>query len=144
MTSSGSSHVTDPQPLGLFNDAVYDRGAAAIHALRHQVGDDAFFAATRLWLTRYEGSTATTEDFQRGLRGGVRPGSRRVLRHLAAPAREALAALTDPRSDHGYERAVRICVRAPPDTLALHPHAEGTALSARIRRLWAPLANGNG
>ena len=57
--------VTDPQPLGLFDDAVYDRGAAAIHALRQQVGDDAFFAATRLWLTRYKGSTATTEDFQR-------------------------------------------------------------------------------
>ena len=30
--------VTDPQPLGLFDDAVYDRGAAAIHALRTQVG----------------------------------------------------------------------------------------------------------
>ena len=57
--------VTDPQPLGLFDDAVYDRGAAAIHALRHQVGDDAFFAATRVWLTRYTGRTATTEDFQR-------------------------------------------------------------------------------
>jgi len=57
--------VTDPQPLGLFDDAVYDRGAAAIHALRQQVGDDAFSAATRLWLTRYKGSTATTEDFQR-------------------------------------------------------------------------------
>jgi aminopeptidase N len=57
--------VTDPQPLGLFDDAVYDRGAAALHALRLEIGDRAFFAGARLWLTRYEGRTATTEDFQR-------------------------------------------------------------------------------
>ena len=56
--------IADPGPLGLFLGGIYDRGAATLHALRAQVGDDAFFAATREWLTRYDDSTATTEDFQ--------------------------------------------------------------------------------
>jgi aminopeptidase N len=56
--------IADPGPLGLFLGAIYDRGAATLHALRTQIGDDAFFAATREWLTRYDDSTATTEDFQ--------------------------------------------------------------------------------
>ena len=93
--------VTDPQPLGLFDDAVYDRGAAAIHALRTQWATRTSSPATRLWLTRYKGRTATHRGLPAGLRGGVRPGSRRVLRHLAAPAREALAALTVLHHDCG-------------------------------------------
>jgi aminopeptidase N len=56
--------IADPGPFGLFLGGVYDRGAATLHALRVQIGDDAFFAATREWLTRYDDSTATTEDFQ--------------------------------------------------------------------------------
>ena len=56
--------IADPGPLGLFLGGIYDRGAATLHALRAQVGDDAFFAATREWLTRYDDSTATTENFQ--------------------------------------------------------------------------------
>jgi aminopeptidase N len=56
--------IADPGPLGLFLGGIYDRGAATLHALRAQVGDDAFFAATREWLTRDDDSTATTEDFQ--------------------------------------------------------------------------------
>ncbi len=57
--------ISDPEPTGLFADAVYDRGAAALHALRLEVGDATFFAGARLWLTRYDDGTATTEDFQR-------------------------------------------------------------------------------
>ena len=56
--------IADPGPLGLFLGAIYDRGAATLHALRVQIGDDAFFAGSREWLTRYDDSTATTEDFQ--------------------------------------------------------------------------------
>ena len=56
--------IADPGPLDLFLGGVYDRGAATLHALRVQIGDDAFFAGTREWLTRYDDSTATTEDFQ--------------------------------------------------------------------------------
>jgi aminopeptidase N len=56
--------IGDPGPHGLFNGQVYDRGAATLHALRVEVGDNAFFAGARLWLERYNDSAATSEDFQ--------------------------------------------------------------------------------
>ncbi len=56
--------ISDPKPLNLFLSPIYDRGAATLHALRLQVGDDAFFAGTREWLTRYDDGTGTTEDFE--------------------------------------------------------------------------------
>ncbi|WP_353807998.1 M1 family metallopeptidase [Agromyces sp. SYSU T00194] len=59
-----SDVIGDPGPTGLFAGAVYFRGAATLHALRLEVGDDDFFAATRLWLERYDDGSATTDDFQ--------------------------------------------------------------------------------
>jgi aminopeptidase N len=56
--------IADPGPLGLFLGGVYDRGAATLHALRLEIGDDAFFAGARLWVSRYDNGTATTEDFE--------------------------------------------------------------------------------
>ncbi|WP_240644247.1 M1 family metallopeptidase [Antribacter gilvus] len=56
--------IGDPGPLGLFAGQVYNRGAGTLHALRLEVGDEAFFAGARLWLERYAGSAATAEDFQ--------------------------------------------------------------------------------
>ena len=56
--------IADPGPLGLFHGAVYDRGAATLHALRVNVGDEAFYAGARQWLELYNDSTGTTEDFQ--------------------------------------------------------------------------------
>jgi aminopeptidase N len=56
--------IADPGPLGLFLGGVYDRGAATLHALRVEVGDEAFYAAAREWLVRYDDSTGTTEDFE--------------------------------------------------------------------------------
>ncbi|HYI51753.1 MAG TPA: M1 family aminopeptidase, partial [Microbacterium sp.] len=47
-----------------FATQVYNRGAATLHALRIELGDEAFFAGARLWLQRYNDSTATSEDFQ--------------------------------------------------------------------------------
>jgi aminopeptidase N len=55
--------IGDPGPLNLFATQVYNRGAGTLHALRGKIGDDAFFAATREWIERYDDSTATTEDF---------------------------------------------------------------------------------
>jgi aminopeptidase N len=55
--------IGDPGPLNLFATQVYNRGAGTLHALRGKIGDDAFFAATREWIERYNDSTATTEDF---------------------------------------------------------------------------------
>ena len=56
--------ITDPGRDNLFAAEVYQRGAAALHALRVRIGDDAFFEGARLWLNRYDDSSATTEDFQ--------------------------------------------------------------------------------
>jgi aminopeptidase N len=63
-TAYWSLQIGDPGELGLFATQVYNRGAATLHALRVEVGDDAFFAGTRLWLERYNDSAATAEEFQ--------------------------------------------------------------------------------
>ena len=55
--------IADPGATGLFVDPVYDRGAATLHALREKVGDEAFLAGAREWVSRYNDGTATTEDF---------------------------------------------------------------------------------
>lgn len=57
-------NITDPGRDNLFVGPVYVRGAAALYALRAKIGDSAFLAGARLWLTRYNDSTATTEDFE--------------------------------------------------------------------------------
>ena len=77
-------NIADPGRDNLFAGQVYLRGAAALHALRAEIGDTAFFA----------GSPVVAEQLQRldgddgGLRGchgkGLGPAARRVLRRLAA------------------------------------------------------------
>jgi aminopeptidase N len=57
-------NIADPSAMHLFADPVYDRGAATLHALRLKVGDTAFFTIARQWVSRYNDSTATTEDFE--------------------------------------------------------------------------------
>jgi aminopeptidase N len=56
--------IADPGATHLFVDPVYDRGAAALHALRGEIGDTAFFKLAREWVDRYDDSTATTADFE--------------------------------------------------------------------------------
>jgi aminopeptidase N len=57
-------------PLGnppteyLFDFNVYYGGAVAVHALRQEMGDEAFFAGLRLYFERYGGSTASDAEFQ--------------------------------------------------------------------------------
>ncbi|MCC6803708.1 MAG: M1 family metallopeptidase [Anaerolineae bacterium] len=52
-----------PAADDLFNDGVYYRGALALHALRLEVGDDAFFDILRTWYARYKDGSAGTADF---------------------------------------------------------------------------------
>ncbi len=53
-----------PGPADLFSPTlVYGRGAIALHALRLEVGDEAFFAILRQWTSRFRNGNATTEDF---------------------------------------------------------------------------------
>lgn len=52
------------EPAELFGLVSYDGGAAALHALRLTIGDDAFFAGLRAWVARHDDDAATTEDFR--------------------------------------------------------------------------------
>ena len=56
--------VADPGPLGLFSGAVYSRGAATLYALRQKIGDEAFLAGSRAWVSRYNDGNASTADFE--------------------------------------------------------------------------------
>jgi aminopeptidase N len=61
-----AARTGDPGPTELFSGAiVYERGALTLHALRFEVGDEAFFAILREWTERYGDGNATTEDFIR-------------------------------------------------------------------------------
>jgi aminopeptidase N len=57
-------------PLGnppaeyLFNYNIYYGGAVAIHELRQEMGDEAFFNGLRLYFQRYGGDTASDAEFQ--------------------------------------------------------------------------------
>ncbi len=53
----------DPPANDLFGISVYYWGAMTLHALRLQVGDDAFFEILRTYYDRYQYGNATTEDF---------------------------------------------------------------------------------
>jgi hypothetical protein len=52
----------DPE-LGIFNLGVYYRGAATVHALRLQIGDEAFWQLLRGFLQRYRFGNASVEDW---------------------------------------------------------------------------------
>ena len=56
--------IADPGPFGMFASPVYDRGAATLHALRVKIGDAAFFALGRRWVSKYNDSSASTENFE--------------------------------------------------------------------------------
>ena len=53
----------DPASNDLFNGGVYLRGGLTLHALRLEVGDDAFFEIVRTYYDRYKFGNAVTEDF---------------------------------------------------------------------------------
>jgi aminopeptidase N len=53
----------DPPLDDLFNPSVYGRGALTLYALRHEIGDEAFFATLKSYAARFAGATATTDDF---------------------------------------------------------------------------------
>jgi aminopeptidase N len=62
-TGPGIAPPGDPPADDLFNMSVYYWGALTLHALRLQVGDDAFFTILRTYYDRYQYGNATTEDF---------------------------------------------------------------------------------
>ena len=56
--------LADPGMRAMFDDWVYKRGALALHAVRAELGDEAFFPLLRAWVAEHAGATATTADFQ--------------------------------------------------------------------------------
>lgn len=58
------ARVHDPGVDQLFGPHVYIRGALTLHALRLEVGDDAFFEILRTWVERYGGGNATSIEFE--------------------------------------------------------------------------------
>ena len=51
-----------------------------LHALRREIGDDAFFTLLQRWVAENDGTSRTTEDFIAARRRGRRPGPDGVLR----------------------------------------------------------------
>ena len=57
--------IGDPGPDtdGLFSEATYYRGAMTVHALRLEVGEEAFAEIVREWFDSEAGQAVTTDDF---------------------------------------------------------------------------------
>ncbi|NDZ83351.1 M1 family metallopeptidase [Streptomyces sp. SID10853] len=55
----------DPGAANQFDDAVYDRGALAIQALRDKVGDTAFFKILKGWPAEHAYGNASVADFEK-------------------------------------------------------------------------------
>jgi aminopeptidase N len=56
--------VADPGIDRMFDPMVYKRGALTLHALRREIGDEAFFAMLRAWTGEHRHGTVTTEAFR--------------------------------------------------------------------------------
>jgi aminopeptidase N len=55
--------IGDPGRGHLFDEAVYDRGAMALHELRRTVGDAMFFTILRTWAAEHAGGNVTVAEF---------------------------------------------------------------------------------
>jgi len=62
---AGVRRMGPPADTGpvIFGPSVYMRGAWTLHALREEVGDDAFFSILRTWAERYHDAAADTAEF---------------------------------------------------------------------------------
>jgi aminopeptidase N len=56
--------VDDPGPQHLFDDPIYVRGAMALQALRHRVGDAAFWSMLRSWASQRAGGNGSVAEFE--------------------------------------------------------------------------------
>ena len=56
--------IADPGPRNVFHNAVYERGAMTLQALRNRIGDEAFFRLLRTWLSTKADGNGTSEEFE--------------------------------------------------------------------------------
>ncbi|GAA4664108.1 M1 family metallopeptidase [Frondihabitans cladoniiphilus] len=82
--------VGDPGPKLMFDDRLYKRGALTLHALRLELGDDAFFGLLRSWTAEHRHGVVSTADFvaaagaAAGAGAGAGAGASRVTALLSA------------------------------------------------------------
>jgi hypothetical protein len=53
----------DPLPDNLFDGVVYSRGGLTLHALRLEIGDEAFFETLRTYTDRFRHNNVESDDF---------------------------------------------------------------------------------
>lgn len=56
--------IGDPGADSIFDEAVYDRGAMTVQALRNRVGDEVFWQILRTWIAEQGGGNAGSADFE--------------------------------------------------------------------------------
>jgi aminopeptidase N len=56
--------LNHPPPEYLFELNIYFQGALAVHALREDMGDEAFFDGLRQYFQRFGGKTASDAEFR--------------------------------------------------------------------------------
>ena len=56
--------IDDPGPERLFDGAVYARGSMAVQALRHRIGDVAFWTLLRTWVSQRAYGNGSVADFE--------------------------------------------------------------------------------
>ena len=59
----GGEPTGEPTVGNLFGFERYDGGAVVLHALRRQIGDEAFFALLQRWVTDNDGASRSTDEF---------------------------------------------------------------------------------
>ena len=64
---AGDSQPIDPPRERLFGTTIYQKGGWVVAMLRYLVGDEAFFAGVRTYLTENAYGTGTTEKFKTAL-----------------------------------------------------------------------------
>jgi aminopeptidase N len=55
--------IADPQRDTMFSNAVYQRGAMTLAALRHKIGDKKFFDLMQTWVKQHRYGNVTTDEF---------------------------------------------------------------------------------
>ncbi len=55
------------EPVDIFDHHLYEKGGRVLHMLRHQLGDDAFFASLRHYLTKHRHGAVESRDLARAI-----------------------------------------------------------------------------
>ncbi|WP_339096876.1 M1 family metallopeptidase [Deinococcus sp. VB142] len=86
LTTRSSRPLRATQPEQLFDETAYFRGALALHALRKQVGDDAFRAFLQEYMQTFSNRPATTAALLERVRSRLGQGAEATLRQWVEAA----------------------------------------------------------